>query len=447
MRNQTNPEKGELSMKVRLDNRFTSMAMALLLIGAGAVADSVPVRNDTVWKDDRDQEIMCQGGNLCKFGDTFYFYGWGDYQGDNRKDTITCYSSRDLASWKFERHIYTRDTADLTLIVPDRLHVIYNAATKKYVMIGKHILPVDDPPIPGQPRVTGGVSYFTSETPTGTFAYLGHEMLPAGANPGTDYHRDLAAFQDGDGTAYVVSSHDQHKPNRNIMITRLTPDYLHVDRAVCEVPLTGGAFEAPYIIRLKGRYWLFVSGGGRPSPWNGSPTYVSTAEKIVGPWTPFRKVKCDPDSKDSFNAQSDFLFEVRGTAGSFVLWGGDRWSQRTGTGVGKNVWLPLHWNDDELLLKWYPTWNVDAAAGTWTAEPKATGTPPISAVPAAPEATSTAPLMPRIAGDRFLVGTLPVAAPEIIEYDGQTYIASLLPSLKGIRIAKLEWGTTKKEVR
>ena len=45
--------------------------------------------------------------------------------------------------------------------------------------------------------------------------------------------------------------------------------------------------------------------------------------------------------------------------------------------------------------------------------------------------------------DQFLLGTLPLAAPEIIEHEGQTYIASLLPSLKGIRIAKLEWGTTK----
>ena len=45
--------------------------------------------------------------------------------------------------------------------------------------------------------------------------------------------------------------------------------------------------------------------------------------------------------------------------------------------------------------------------------------------------------------DQFLLGMLPIAAPEIIELDGQTYIASLLPSLKGIRIAKLEWGTTK----
>jgi hypothetical protein len=305
-----------------------------------------------------------------------------------------------LASWKFENHIYTRDTANLALIVPDRLHVIYNAATKKYVMIGKHILPVDDPEIPGQPRVTGGVSFFTSEMPAGAFAYLGHEMLPAGASPGTDYHRDLAAFQDDDGEAYVVSSHDQHKPNRSIMITRLTPDYLHVDRAVCEVPLTGGAFEAPYIIKLKGRYWLVVSGGGRPLAWNGSPTYYSTAEKIAGPWSAFQKVKMAPETEDSFNAQNDFLFEVKGTAGSFVLWGGDRWSQRTGTGIGKNVWLPLQWKGDEPLLKWFPAWNIDAAAGTWTAEP-------VPASPAATGATSTAPLMPRVAGDWWTVAGNP----------------------------------------
>ncbi len=41
--------------------------------------------------------------------------------------------------------------------------------------------------------------------------------------------------------------------------------------------------------------------------------------------------------------------------------------------------------------------------------------------------------------DRFRVGTLPVAAPEIIEHEGRTSIASLMPSLKGIRIAELGW--------
>ena len=41
--------------------------------------------------------------------------------------------------------------------------------------------------------------------------------------------------------------------------------------------------------------------------------------------------------------------------------------------------------------------------------------------------------------DRYLVETLPVAAPEIIESDGQLYIAALLPNLQGIEIAKLGW--------
>jgi hypothetical protein len=41
--------------------------------------------------------------------------------------------------------------------------------------------------------------------------------------------------------------------------------------------------------------------------------------------------------------------------------------------------------------------------------------------------------------DRYLVGTLPLAACELVEHAGQTYIAALLPNLKGIRIARLRW--------
>ncbi len=35
--------------------------------------------------------------------------------------------------------------------------------------------------------------------------------------------------------------------------------------------------------------------------------------------------------------------------------------------------------------------------------------------------------------------TLPIAAPEIFKYNGQFFIATLLPSLKGVQIAKLDW--------
>ncbi len=41
--------------------------------------------------------------------------------------------------------------------------------------------------------------------------------------------------------------------------------------------------------------------------------------------------------------------------------------------------------------------------------------------------------------DQYLVCRLPVAAPEVIRHEGEWYVASLLPSLKGIRIARLRW--------
>jgi hypothetical protein len=54
--------------------------------------------------------------------------------------------------------------------------------------------------------------------------------------------------------------------------------------------------------------------------------------------------------------------------------------------------------------------------------------------------TSTEPMNFGINQDRlYLLTELEVAAPEIIHHEGQDYIASLLPSLKGIQIAKLSW--------
>ena len=46
--------------------------------------------------------------------------------------------------------------------------------------------------------------------------------------------------------------------------------------------------------------------------------------------------------------------------------------------------------------------------------------------------------------DGHFVCKLPIAAPEIIHHKGQYYIAALLPSLKGIQIARLEWATPAK---
>jgi hypothetical protein len=44
-----------------------------------------------------------------------------------------------------------------------------------------------------------------------------------------------------------------------------------------------------------------------------------------------------------------------------------------------------------------------------------------------------------IDSDKYLVTQLPIAAPEIINYNGEWFIASLMPDLQGIRIARLKW--------
>lgn len=49
------------------------------------------------------------------------------------------------------------------------------------------------------------------------------------------------------------------------------------------------------------------------------------------------------------------------------------------------------------------------------------------------------PLAFGIDDDRTFVGLLPVAAPEVVLDGKETYIASLLPSLKGIRVARMAW--------
>ncbi len=45
--------------------------------------------------------------------------------------------------------------------------------------------------------------------------------------------------------------------------------------------------------------------------------------------------------------------------------------------------------------------------------------------------------------DRCRIATLDVAAPEIFQHEGQDYMASLLPSLKGIQIVRLAWEPAK----
>ena len=339
------------------------MAVALLLCtGLPGWAEMLPIKNDSTWLDTGGKEIAAQGGSMMKLGDTYYWYGFDGeipvpksgipmYQG------VNCYSSKDLSRWKFESAIF-KDAGK----VPNRLDVVFCPATKKYVMLSKHM------------DFKKGVGISTCDTPAGNFEWQGWMELPDSMGGG-----DQSVFVDDDGKAYITytpwrmdPANNKVETNRHLTIAELTPDFLKVARVVCQLRDT--KLEAPAIFKRDGKYYWMAS---QVAWWYSSATSWCMASKLEGPWTPMKKLESGlpathPLAKqmlaDSYNSQHDFVVEVKGTAGKFYMYCGDRYQNYMTYGVGRVVWLPLQFHGDVPCLDWHQTWDVDAEKGTWSAK-------------------------------------------------------------------------------
>jgi hypothetical protein len=75
------------------------------------------------------------------------------------------------------------------------------------------------------------------------------------------------------------------------------------------------------------------------------------------------------DADFSHVTQTGFFITVKGTAGSFVIFAGDRWSDFAGNGLGYNQWMPLSFDGTSPIFNSLSEWAIDAAAGTWSVGP------------------------------------------------------------------------------
>src|SRR5450755_4333465 len=141
---------------------------------AGASADPM-IHNDTFWKDTSGTPIYSQGGGVLRVQDTYYWYGV-KYNGavsyaasptgknsDTSFNAVTCYSSKDLVSWKFEANVMTSAGSGTEVAGASwfgRLGVAYNANTKKYVLVSQY-----------SGTAGTGELFATSSTPIGPFAF------------------------------------------------------------------------------------------------------------------------------------------------------------------------------------------------------------------------------------------------------------------------------------
>jgi hypothetical protein len=321
--------------------------VALLVPASPAQAATVTFTTGAARTDTSGNTLQLHGLGIIKVGSTWYGFG-EDKTGETSSDTsfqaITCYSSTDLSSWTFVGDALTvQSSGDLgPSRVVERPKVIYNSSTGRYVMY-LHI----DSTSYSEAKV--GVA--TSTTPCGTYAYQGSSQ-PLG-----HLSRDIGLFQDDDGTAYLMSEDRSY----GLRIDLLSDDYLSVVSTVAILGSSGSSsYEAPAMIKSNGVYCLLAS---HLTGWTLNDNVYATATSLSGTWSSMRNFAAP--GTHTYGSQTANIITVAGTSGTTYIYAGDRWNT-SDLGASKLVWLPMTISGTVVNVGQYPTWSLDASAGTWT---------------------------------------------------------------------------------
>ena len=287
------------------------------------------IHNDFFWVDDKGARIQTRSGCLRQFNNLYYWYG-----GTNRFHDQTCYSSTDLVHWTNKGVVLHLD------IDANRMDVLYNDATKQYVMFMKY---------------DGNGAYLaiaTSPTPDGQFTFKSKTLVD-NARMG-----DMSMYEDTDGKAYLAYVSWAIGTNKQHGIYRMSPNYLTLDKRIYLWNI--GGREAPHIFKRNGIYYY---GTSKTAGIESSGTSYYTATDLAGPWSPAVPLPT-PGSANSWDSQVDFVYPIRGSQGTIYMFAGDRWVKDRGR-QGDYVWLPMEFNGDVPTCNYYQDWDFNLSAGTW----------------------------------------------------------------------------------
>ena len=313
-----------------------------LILGAWGVMILEEGDGGRDWLDTEGQFINAHGAGVMKHDGVYYLYGeikkgktklvpgqdWEDYRVN--AGGVSCYSSRDMTHWKNEGVALApnaEDTASDLYIgrVIERPKVLYNAVTRQYVM-WMHI----DRDDYGYARA--GVA--VSDKPAGPFHYLGS------VRPNGQMSRDMTAYQDDDGRAYLVYASEN---NNTLQVCLLSPDYLG-PTAVYKRILVGQRREAPAVFKSGGKYYLITS---LCSGWDPNAALVAMADSMLGNWVQGGNPCVGADSATTFQSQSSFVLPIQKDTFLFMA---DRWN-KTDLEKSGYLWLPLFVRDGRVVIE------------------------------------------------------------------------------------------------
>ncbi len=331
--------------------------LGLLLLPFAASA-APEFRPGEVWLDVDGAAIQAHGGGILVRSNTYYWYGEDRTPGG--RGTVACYSSTNLADWKREGAVLSRDDLPRVDGMPtfvERPKVIFNPRTKKYVM-WTHL---------EQRRyqfARAGIA--TSDTPTGPFTFLQairpitNAVAIEGADPDRQREsggtfRDMNMFVDDDGKAYAFYASEG---NWTMYVVRLNDEFTGPETPAVENKtwariLVRKMREAPAPFKFKGRYYLITSAC---TGWTPNEADCAVAENILGPYQSKGNPCTGPEAKTTFGSQSTFVLPVAGRPGQFIFMA-DRWNPRR-LPDSRYVWLPLTVRDEgSVSVPWRESWD------------------------------------------------------------------------------------------
>lgn len=298
-----------------------------------------------VWNDTDGNFINAHGGGILYHQGTYYWYGeikrgktWlvADEQNEYyrvKPSGISCYSSKDLKSWKFEKIAFTANGSDTqnepdTGRVFERPKVLYNQKTKQFVMW----MHMDNK---NYTRTQAGVA--VSSTPAGPYKFVGN------VKPNENNSGDITVFKDDDGSGYLIYS---SASDNSIVISLLSNDYCSVTNRYISI-LNEQKRTSPAMFKSGKKYYLITSAFTGLTP---SSTSYAVADSPLGKWKQMGNPCIGPFSETTFSSQGSFVLPVNPKKGKFLFMA-DRWN-KTDLENSRYLWLPMEVNGDIVNITW-----------------------------------------------------------------------------------------------
>lgn len=278
------------------------LAMMAVLLSSTCMAQKkgwTKIENGELWYDTAGNVVQAHGAGFLKQGKTWYMIG--EDRSKSWNPDVNMYSSEDLQHWRFEGKIIQNGVTHPQLgkgRFIERPKLLYNKKTQKYVVwchweSGNY--GASEAGVFYADNITGPYTFHSGERPLGIKS------------------RDCNVFVDDDGTAYFVSTIEE---NQHLGFFKLKDDYLSADS--CTTLFKGMSREAPAIVKVEGKYYMFSSAC---TGWDPNQCKLSYSENMTNGWSKLTNI----GDRIAYDTQAASILTIKGSKQTTYLYVGDRW--------------------------------------------------------------------------------------------------------------------------